>query len=114
MVYVDEVVMRRYLRTGPLVVVLALAAGTGCYLWQIHDVRQGCGYAPGFGLPSFPIGTSLAVLVGGSAVLSGASALIERRSRRVVVGFMILAAVLAAIAFGFALVVFFLSRGCYK
>jgi hypothetical protein len=54
----------------------------------------------------------LAVLVGASAVLSGASALIERRSRRVVVGFIILAAVLAAIAF--ALVVFFLSRGCYK
>jgi hypothetical protein len=114
MVQVDDVVMRRYPGTGPLVVVLALAAGIACYLWQIHDLGRECGYAPGFGLPSFPVGTALAVLAGGPALLSGASALVERRSRPAVAGFMLLGAGLAATAFGAALVAFFLSRGCYK
>jgi hypothetical protein len=114
MVHVDEAVMRRYLGTGPLVVVLALAAGIACYLWQIHDLGRDCGYASGFGLPSFPVGTALAVLVGTPALLTGASALIERRSRPAVAGFMLLAAVLAATAFGSALVAFFVSRGCFK
>jgi ABC-type multidrug transport system permease subunit len=107
-------VMRRYPGTAPLVVVLVLAAGIACYLWQIHDMAQGCGYASGFGLPSFPVLTALIVLVGSPALLTGVSALIERRSRRVVAGFVLLAAVLAATAFGSALLAFFLSRGCYK
>jgi hypothetical protein len=107
-------VMRRYPRTGPLAVVLAVAAGIACYLWLVHDIAQGCGYASGFGLPSFPVPTALIVLVGSPALVTGASALIERRSRRAVTGYVLLAAVLAAIAFGLALLAFFFSRGCYK
>jgi hypothetical protein len=106
--------MRRYRVTGTLVVVLTLAAGVACYLWQVHDLGSDCGYAPGFGLPSFPVTPALALLVGGPALLVGASALIERRSRPVMAGFMVLAAVLTGTAFAAALLAFFLSRGCYE
>lgn len=106
--------MRRYLRTGPLVILLALAAGIACFLWQVHDLGQDCGYAPGFGLPSFPVKVALTVLVGSAALVAGANAFIEHRSLRAVAGFVILAAALAALTFVAALAAFFLSRGCYK
>lgn len=106
--------MRRYLSTGSLVVILAVGAGLGCYLWQAHDVPEGCGYAPGHGLPSFPVVTALIVLVAGPVLLAGASAVLERRSPKGVAAFMVLAAVLAVGAFAAAALAFYLARGCYK
>lgn len=105
--------MRRYLGTTSLVILLALTAGVACYLWQVHDLGRSCGYAPGFGLPSFPVTYALVVLVGLPTLLTGASAVIEHRSPRALAGFMILAAGSSAVAFGLALFAFFLSRRCY-
>lgn len=110
---VDLAMMRRYLGTPSLVVLLALT-GLACYVWQVHNLGASCGYAPGFGLPSFPVATAAAVLIAAPTLLVGASAVIEHRSARVVAGFMLLAAVLAAVAFGIALLAFASSRHCFE
>jgi hypothetical protein len=106
--------MRLHLGTALLVIVLAVIAGVACYLWQVHDLGRSCGYTAGSGLPYFPEVTAYVVLVASSAVLVGASALLERRRLLAVFGFMIVAAALSAVAFGAALFAFESSRGCFN
>jgi hypothetical protein len=104
--------MRRLLGTAPLVIVLAVIAGLACWLWQVHDLGRSCGYAPGHGLPYFPEITAYVVLVASPALLVGVSAALERRRPLVILGFMVVAAALSALAFGAASLAFLSSRGC--
>jgi low temperature requirement protein LtrA len=95
-------------------IVLAAIGGVACWLWQVHDLGRSCGYAPGHGLPSFPVVTALAVLVGSPTLILGAtSAVLERRLGRATVTFMIGTAVVSGVAFVVASFAFWISRNCF-
>jgi hypothetical protein len=106
--------MHRHLRTPSLLALSALVAGVACYLWQVHDLGPSCGYAPGFGLPSFPVRIALAILVAVPTLLVGTSAVIEHRRPRAVAGFIILTAASSATAFGLAVFAFAVTRHCFE
>ena len=106
--------MYRYLRMPWFVPLFTVACGLGCYFWQRYDLGRSCGYAPGFGLPSFPYGTAAGVLIASPTLLVGVSALIQRRSARTVAALMALTAVLATIAVGIAIFWFLASRNCFS
>jgi hypothetical protein len=105
--------MRRYFTAPWLAALFALAAGVLCFLWQVHDLAQSCGYREGDRQPNFPTKIALIVLVGVPVVLIVARATGEGRTVARVVGLAVLAAILAGAAFGAADLAFFLSRHCY-
>jgi hypothetical protein len=105
--------MRRYFTAPWLAALLALAAGVSCFLWQVHDLGQSCGYREGDRQPNFPTKIALVVLVGVPVVLIVGRAISERRSAAGIMGLAVLAAILAGAAFGAADLAFFLSRHCY-
>ena len=81
---------------------------------ETNDLGHSCGYRAGFGLPSFPVRTAFAVLVGSSAILSGARATIAGRSPRVIAALSALAAVLTILATGVALFLLASSHHCFE
>jgi len=106
--------MHRYLRTPWLAALLTVVSGLACYLWQLYDLGRSCGYAPGFGLPSFPYATAAGVLIATPTLLIGVSALVEGRSARGVAALMTVTAVLTTTAVGIATFLFLGSRNCFS
>jgi hypothetical protein len=105
--------MRRYVAAPWLAAPMALATGVLCFLWEVHDLGQSCGYREGDRQPNFPTKIALVILVGVPVVLTVGRAISERRSAAGVMGLAVLAAILAGVAFGAADFAFSLSRHCY-
>jgi hypothetical protein len=105
--------IERCLRAPWLAALLAPIAGLTCFLWEVRDLGQSCGYREGSRMPNFPIRVAVVVLVSVPVLVTVARGLSERRNPRAVLALAAVAAVLAGAAVAAADFAFFLSRHCY-
>jgi hypothetical protein len=105
--------MRRLVTAPRLAMGLAVVAGIIAFVWKAHDLGQSCGYREGGSQPNFPTTPALAALVAVPVAITIVRALGERRAALDLLKLAVLAAILAAAAFGAADLAFFLSRECY-
>jgi hypothetical protein len=109
--------MKHPSRTAALLCILPVFVGVICALWEAH-VNAGCGYAAWYTatyhIKTFPGNRAVLVLVVPATLLVCASAVHERRTRRAVLGFTVLAAVASLLAMFAAGIDYAVNHGCFS